>query len=71
MMLQTEGSCGVCGLCGVSLKALTREKNVSWVKLYFFNIEVRNGNPQTPQPPQPAIPFPAFSLKIQTRRPSP
>ena len=52
MIPQTGGSCGisgVCGVCGVSLEALTRGKKVSWVKLYFLNVEGMKDTPQTPQ----------------------
>jgi len=52
MIPQTGGSCGisgVCGVCGVSLEALTRGKKVSWVKLYFLNVEGMKETPQTPQ----------------------
>jgi len=67
MIPQTGESCGVCGVCGFSLEALMRGKIVSWVKLYFLNVE---GMKETPQNPQPGVPFPVFSLKIQIGRPS-
>ena len=58
MIPQNGGSCGVCGVCGVSLDALTRGKKVSWVKLYFLNIEGLKETPLIPQTPQPGINLP-------------